>query len=269
MQVISLGGGVQSTALFLMNLQGEIDPPADFAIFADTGWERHDTYKNISRINTEGLNRGFPPIWKVSTGNIRQEMLQSGDRHYGHIPFFTRSFFKTGQLNLDGSDDIRKGTGQLHRQCTNYYKIRPINAAIREEYGMKPRTQWIGFSVDELVRMRPSRIKYITLRFPLIEKRMDRADCVHWLLSHGYPVPVKSSCIGCPYHTDAEWKSLDAAEWEDACLFDEEIRDKHDARRHNFKLYLHRTLIPLRELINPKSTENLDRDEECSGGCWL
>jgi len=47
MQVLSLGGGVQSTTLFLMNLTGEIDPPANFAVFADTGWERQGTYEDV------------------------------------------------------------------------------------------------------------------------------------------------------------------------------------------------------------------------------
>ena len=71
MQVLSLGGGVQSTTLFLMNIHGEIDPPADFAVFADTGWERTGTYENIRALNTIALERGFPPVWKVGIGNIR------------------------------------------------------------------------------------------------------------------------------------------------------------------------------------------------------
>ena len=262
MQVLSLGGGRDSTTLFLMNIASEIEPKADFAIFADTGWERAGTYENIARLNTIGLEAGFPPIWRGSIGNIRTESLAGGDGHYNHMPLFTRVI--TPQLRFDGDDEVR--TGQIRRQCTRHYKIRAINAAISEEYGMARRVQWIGFSVDELARMAPSRVKYITHRFPLIEKRMDRADCEGWLIEHGHPVPVKSSCIGCPYHTDAEWKSLSPSEWEDACQFDEQIREKH---RKNFKLYLHNSLTPLREVrFRGDERNDLLKQEDCKGGCW-
>lgn len=271
MEVLSLGGGIQSTALFLMNLHHEIEPGVDFAIFADTGWERQGTYENITRLNSIGLDRGFGPIWKVKAGNIRADMLAAGDGHYDHMPLFTQSSRLTGQLRLDGSDEVVKGTGQLRRQCTGHYKIDAINRAVRDEHGMARRVQWIGFSVDELQRMRPSRVKYITLRFPLIEKRMSRADCVVWLLEHGYAIPVKSSCIGCPYHTDAEWVNLTAEEWKDACKFDDAIRDRHlHLTSKSFRLYLHSSLIPLSEVkLHPKVEENLEKDGDCAGGCWL
>lgn len=37
-RVLSLGAGVQSTAVLLMMIHGEI-PKADHVIFSDTGWE--------------------------------------------------------------------------------------------------------------------------------------------------------------------------------------------------------------------------------------
>ena len=115
MEVISLGGGIQSTTLVLMNLHDEIDPPASFAIFADTGWERKATYENVAALNTICLEHGFPPIWTVKTTNIRADMIAEGNGHYDHIPFYTRSFTHTGQLQLDGSEEIREGVGQLRR----------------------------------------------------------------------------------------------------------------------------------------------------------
>lgn len=272
MQVISLGGGVQSTATLLMNLEGEISPPADFAIFADTGWERKATYENITRLNTLCLEQGFPPIWRVKVGDIRADMLAEGKGHHDHLPLFVMSIQRNGQLRLDGSDDETQSVGQLRRQCTRYYKIHAINRAIRKEYGMVPRVQWIGFSVDEIVRMAPSRVKYITHRFPLIEKRMARDDCVRWLIERGYPVPVKSACVGCPYRTDAEWAELTPSEMEDACKFDEQIRDRHLHRRggRNFKLFLRSDLVPLREAtFRGNQRGDLLKQEDCAGGCWL
>src|SRR3546814_20111412 len=43
-------------------------------------------------------------------------------------------------------------------------------------------------------------------RWPLIELGMTRRDCLRWLERHGYPMPPKSACIGCPYHSDTMWR---------------------------------------------------------------
>lgn len=269
MQMVSLGGGVQSLTLFLMNLHGEIDPPAEFAVFADTGWERSGTYDQVGKLNTIGLGKGFPPIWVVKAGNIRDEMLSFD--HYLHMPLYTVSREETDQILIGGGMDVKESKGQLRRQCTRHYKIKAIDRAIREEFGLKKRTQWIGFSVDELARMSSSRRKYISFRFPLIEKRMDRNDCKDWLIDHGHPVPVKSSCIGCPYLSDQEWLELRSNEREDACQFDDAIRDKHliDNRRKSQPLYLHRSCQPLRDVEFKPGGDNLDKQEDCAGGCWL
>jgi len=47
--VLSLGGGVQSTALALMAMHGLIEKP-DYAIFADTGWEGSETLNHINEL---------------------------------------------------------------------------------------------------------------------------------------------------------------------------------------------------------------------------
>ena len=38
--ILNLGAGVQSTALLLMSLDGDLDIEYDYAIFADTGMNR-------------------------------------------------------------------------------------------------------------------------------------------------------------------------------------------------------------------------------------
>ena len=50
MKIISLGLGVQSTAMYLMSSLGYIDR-ADYAIFADPGAELPDTYKLWDYLN--------------------------------------------------------------------------------------------------------------------------------------------------------------------------------------------------------------------------
>jgi hypothetical protein len=109
----------------------------------------------------------------------------------------------------------------------------PINKAKRNLVGLQPRQRaksvlcetLIGISTDEAHRMKPSREAWSVHRWPLIEKGMSRWDCIQWMAKHGYPEPPKSSCIGCPFHSDNEWRALrdDPESWADAVEIDKII----------------------------------------------
>lgn len=53
LRVLSLGAGVQSTAVYLMALHGEI-PPLDHAIFADVGEEPEAVYAHLRWMQSLG-----------------------------------------------------------------------------------------------------------------------------------------------------------------------------------------------------------------------
>jgi len=83
--------------------------------------------------------------------------------------------------------------------------------------------------MDEWHRMRDSDVAYITNVYPLVEAKITRAGCVQWLESRNLPVPPKSACTFCPYHSLAAWKALKAAggpDWREAVEVDEAIRGK-------------------------------------------
>ena len=273
-QILSMGGGVQSSCLWLMNLQGLITPRAEFAVFSDTGWERKGTYQYLEYLDKMSVEYGFPKIMRVTAGNIRADMLKEGDAHYDHMPLFTDSGNKHG--------------GMLSRQCTGHYKINVIKREVRKIFGMKRRVQWIGFSMDEITRRNDSASPaYIPLRYPLLERKMSRRDCLRWLLENGHPLPVKSSCIGCPFRKDTEWNEMKhnaPDEFADAVDFDDNIRDKHINRpkrvtpqlslfpdspieEPTYDLYLHGSITPLK-IINfgdapePKVPLTLDEFEK-------
>jgi hypothetical protein len=106
-------------------------------------------------------------------------------------------------------------------------------------------------------------------RHPLIELRMNRLDCLAWLDRRGYPLPPKSSCIGCPYHSAAHWRAMGPEEIADAIEVDEAIRDKAGIHGQRF---MHRSRRPLSEV--DLSTDE-DRGQlnlfinECEGMCGL
>ncbi len=131
--------------------------------------------------------------------------------------------------------------------------------------------QWFGISYDEWRRVRRSRVAYIINRYPLVDRRMTRQDCVAWLKAHGYRVPPKSACLGCPYHSDPTWRELkrrSAAEWQETVAFDRTIRLGLPGVWG--EAFLHRSLIPL-DLVDFRTGEERGQmqlfswDDECSG----
>lgn len=243
LRILSLGAGVQSTVLALMACDGTL-PGLDAAIFADTGWEPKAVYEQVDRIETE-LTRAGIPLHRVAKGNLRDDTL-SPEHRYGSIPWFVR--------NPDGT----KGMGR--RQCTKEYKLIPISRKVRELLGAEPpgfryaprgRTaeQWIGFSYDEITRVNDkARNLYTTMRYPLIDLKMDRNACRAWLKSHGWGHTVKSACIGCPYNGNRQWREMRDErpdEWADAVEFDQKIRRGGGNEAMVGQAYLHRSRVPL------------------------
>jgi hypothetical protein len=266
LHIISLGAGVQSTAMLLMALHWEITPLPDAAIFADTGWEPPAVYTHLDWCEAQMADR--IPLYRVSGGDLRADVLAFVDGSRPtmgwRMPFHSR--------NKDGRALM------LGRQCTRDYKVRPIRRKVRDliidaitEHGERPLVyQWIGISLDEATRMKPSGRRAIIHRWPLIERRMTRHDCLVWLERHDYPRPPKSACIGCPFHGDQQWRAIrnDSASWADATDFDARIR----ALRGRGEVYLHRSLkpLPMVDLTTPQERGQLELwDMECEGMCGV
>ena len=270
---LNLGAGVQSTVLALMADRGEygLSRP-DVAIFADTGWEPPEVYEHLEWLKSE---LSFEVV-TVSAGNIRDNVLQGrrpNGRNYLGIPAYIR--------NPDGSDAVSR------RQCTDDYKIRPIQNWLREYLGLLPGRRapkdiqvemWMGISVDEVERQKPSRDEWITKRYPLIERGFNRFQLLSWFMEH-YPgryLP-RSSCVGCPYRSDPEWKRLkenDPDAFREALEVDEALREVPVVRdaitASGGHAYLHRSRTPLAQIDfgNVTNYDDLMR-EECEGLCGI
>jgi hypothetical protein len=269
LRVLSLGAGVQSTTLALMAAHGEITPMPDCAVFADTGWEPRTVYEHLAWLRSPNV---LPfPVHIVSAGDIRANLLRAGQgERWTSIPAFTRTV-----------RGIRIEIGMIRRQCTKDYKIRPIRRKVRELAGLAHRRsptepvaeQWIGISFDEVIRMKPSFEPWQVNRWPLIEMAMTRQDCRRWLERHDYPIPPKSACVGCPFHSDAEWRRLrdhDSEAWAQAIEVDGVLRT--GLRGIRGEVFLHRSGVPLgqADLSTPEDDGQLDLwGNECAGLCGV
>ena len=269
---LSLGAGVQSTVLALMADRGAygLQRP-DVAIFADTGWEPQEVYDHLEWLASE---LSFDVV-RVSDGNIRDNILQGispGGHNYLGLPAHL--------INPDGSSGIAS------RQCTAKYKVKPINRYLRNRlkipHGRRAPKEthveiWMGISADESLRQKPSRDEWSTNRYPLIELGFSRAQLLNWF-KENYPdryLP-RSSCIGCPYKSDAEWKRLkedDPKAFQDAVFIDTALREipvVRNAITRKGKAYIHRSRTPLADVdfTDAKHYDDVML-EECEGLCGI
>lgn len=237
LEALSWGVGVQSTTLAVMSVLGDLEP-YDVIVTADTQWEKQETYQ-IRDWYKHWLEERGATIHIITAGSVKED----GGADHIHIPFWTQ----------DG--------GPMRRQCTRYFKIRPIRRHLREHLGYPashppaPPPQAIrlslGISTDEYQRMKTSQVAYIKHRYPLCtDFMMSRADCRAYLQKHDLPVPPKSACVGCPYTSPAEWARLrqeSPEEFAEAVAFDEAHRKHPLDGKTTGRLYIHRDRIPLRQ----------------------
>lgn len=244
--IISLGAGVQSSAMSIMACHGKIKPMPSLAIFADTGDEPREVYawlKELCKMLT------FPVV-ELQTGKLSQAIVNKWG--FSQIPAWFRSA-KTGKASIG------------RRQCTKYFKIVPIRREIRSRYPNQPIVMWQGISTDEVSRCKDSERQWLTHRFPLIEQNISRQDCETFLRSvTSWTVP-KSACVYCPYRSDAQWQQTLKRPYE------MEIVRRVEATLLPRNEFLNRRLQPV-DSINFTQNDPAQVDmfnNECEGMCGV
>lgn len=243
-----------------MSALGEL-PKIDVAIHSDTRHERSSTYEFAAQWTPWLEERGV----KVATAHNEAaggtEVVINGNKT--HIPAHTLNEGKAGVIR---------------RQCTNEWKIQPIRRYLQAHRQGQPVELWLGISFDEFHRAKASGVQYIKHRYPLLEKKMDRADCLAWLAAHNLPSPGKSSCVFCPFLNKRAWQEMKregGTDWAHAVEVDNAIRNV----RPPGELFVHPKRLPLEQaVIIPEDTgysqldmlSSDDADAECdSGHCFL
>ena len=279
-RALSLGAGVQSSVLALLLAKDDSClaklgyPRPDCAIFADTGWEPEYVYQHLDWLETQ-LSY---PLVRVSAGNLKSN-IKKGRTASGHyfvdVPLFT--------LDSNGKK------GMLRRQCTNHYKINPIYREVRKLAGGQrgrpfPKDthveMWLGISLDEVSRMKPSREPWLRHRWPLVDIGMTRQDCMDWFNAHyaGRHLP-RSACVICPYRSDEHWLELKRSEptsYQEAVQFDRWLRSSTKTKVRkllNGRPYLHVARRPLETVVAEREANGSNGvnlfNEECEGLCGV
>ena len=254
MKVLSFGGGVQTTALAVMIVKGEVE--TDVMVFADTGGEHPKTYEHLALLQTwlKGHGREF-----VTVKSPEQPL-------YDYV--WDRSTVIPVRVGHN------EGLGR--RQCTRQWKVTPILKYAKSLTEERPIIMQLGISYDEIHRMKDSPDKGIVREWPLIDLMLTREDCRKIIADAGLPEAPKSACYFCPLLPASTFRSLAANEpelFEKAAALEDQMNLREIGKGRDKRVYLTPSGRPVRELANGQMTlmdQFLDgKAEECEGTCFV
>lgn len=242
--VLSYGGGWQTTGILVLIAQGKLPRP-DRIVIADTGRERKTTWRYLESVARPQMQAIGLEI-EIAPRNLAYVDIYA---HNGDLllPVYT----KTGKLSAFCSNEwkARVVKRYLHLTALGCEEIAALSRADVEramrqsvEYSA---TNWIGFTYDERDRIKGSTGRW----FPLVEMMLTKADIKTIIRTAGWPDPTSSACWMCANLDNAEWRNIrknDPADFEAACQLDEEIRE-HDLFNGGTGVWLHHSRVPLRE----------------------
>ncbi len=124
-----------------------------------------------------------------------------------------------------------------------------------------------GMSLDEVDRMKVTKVKWLKNHYPLIfdiPKR--RYECLLVIEDFGLPPPSQSSCWMCPNITNCEWQEIkvhDPADFEQAITFEKQISSADEQGG----LWLHQSKTPLSEADFTNASKSYPLFD-CAEGCF-
>lgn len=264
LRIFSYGGGVQSNAVMVLQATGQLPTPYDAFVFANVGADSENPatlryIEDVARPFMESHELRFVEVQKA--GESLRDVILS-DRKSVVVPAHT----------MDAKGKIRR----LHRNCTDDFKIKVIDAYIAGLPTVTHAQVGLGISLDEIERMKDTDwhdrygdrpIGYWKQReYPLIDLRLRRSDCEALIARAGLPVPPKSSCFYCPFKTAHEWIELrktDPALFAQAVEIDQRVTSKDTSVRG--RAFLHRSATPLLAAVGSQVSME-DYADACEDG---
>lgn len=250
-KVWSFGGGTQTIAMAILIYQGKLRRP-DRVVMADTGREFKKTWEYTEKYTA-------PLLAKIGL------QIEIAPHSLSNVDLFS---LKGGML-IPAFDARPEGNGsKLPTYCSSEWKTYVIRRHIGGAKGNPDGVEmWIGFSLDELGRLKHSGLDWCENYWPLCyDHKMTRGQCADLVESFGFPSPIKSRCKMCSHQDDTEWLEIkdEPDEWAEAVALDEQMFQSHGTR-------LHRSLKPLPMVdFHPRQKGESPMMDACEEGvCFI
>ena len=221
-RIVSYGGGIQSTAMLVLASQGKLGP-ITATVFANTGDDSESPH-TVAYVKDHA--RPFAALHGIEFVEVNAGQWPTGDPRtlLSHVQAYNGC-----QACGVGPDDecvpacpSSRNTGgdmpiplkvepsgmPVSRSCTRQWKVEPIREWLISEGATEadPAEIMIGISVDEIERAtnKPRHpAEFVT--YPLLDLGLTRQECGRIVAAAGLPVPKKSACWFCPFHTPRSW----------------------------------------------------------------
>jgi Phosphoadenosine phosphosulfate reductase family len=235
--VLSFGGGVNSVALMILLVEEGL--PLNEAVFADTGAEVPETYAYLETAREYLEDHGIRLV----------EVRKNGDDLYATC--LRRQVIPSA----------------VWRWSTRDFKVRPIRSYYKRL--RTPIVQYVAIAYDELERMRSSEDDWIRNEYPLVDRRLTRADCVDIIERAGLAVPVKSGCYFCPFNSLSRWHWLkhEHPDLFQSAIVLEEASKHFPTQRLTDQVFRSSATVTLRDLPTNSRFVSMDSEMPCGGEC--
>ena len=304
-KIVSFGGGMQSMGLLVLAAQGKIDYKT--VIFCNVGEDSEypPTLKYVHEIAMPYAEKHGIELIELrkylkdgSVDTLFQRLTRPGSRSIG-IPVrmstgapsnrtctvdFKIKIVDKWMKERIGKEAITERKKGLLKACeiTDMSKenmpiaLRRVDGFLKEH---EPLAQVaLGISLDEIqrvkVNMDPETLAWKVNDFPLIRLRMSRQDCINIIADAKLPIPTRSACSFCPYHSIQKWQDMRQNEPE---LFQQavDLEKTINTRRASDGLdavWFTNKLKPLEQATSELKQESMfeDKEDVCeSGYCFL
>lgn len=259
LRVVSFGGGVQSTALMVLAARGEID--FQTFLFCNVGDDSESpaTLVYVRDIATpyaakHGLDLLTLHRWRKD-GTIETIL--------GRLHRSKRSM--TIPVRMPGD------LGFMRRNCTVEFKVRRIETWCKRHGATanNPAITAIGISLDEAHRANNTRESDVQHKvYPLLDLHINRDECKAIIFSAGLPIPPKSSCWFCPFHTNGVWQEMreqEPGQFAKAVELESMLSDRL-MKLQGQPAYFHNRKRPLLEATIPGPSEEDGMIDTCESG---
>lgn len=142
---------------------------------------------------------------------------------------------------MEGIPTYGSRGGQNIRSCTEKYKISAVRQELRRR-GALTADSALSLTYDELDRVKPSKVKWNPIWYPLIELKLTRHDVKAILDQRQFPYLASTECFFCPLQNYWRWGKLTEATIARA----EAIENGFDGQ------YLTDERVPLRQALEIK-----------------
>lgn len=272
-RVFSFGGGVQSVAVLVLQIQGKLANPFDEFVFANVGAdsENPDTLDYFAEfVQPMAAANGIKLTERQKTRYGKPEtVLEAVKRDNRSIPIPV--YMPNGSKS--------------NRSCTVDFKIHVVDQHIKQSHAGEYVEIGIGFSTDETRRLkgRPTDWHdrhgkkpfgfWKKFTYPLLELGISRHQASFIIARFGVPVPPSSECWFCPFMGRSkriEQKKNRPDLWEATCELEKIVNAKREKLGRD-RVWMHPGLHAMDQVPDQLSmVDVLEDDLACgSGYCGL